>query len=147
MFLVLATNSSHQKIENLHNCLHELVELLPSLTALLCKYLELNGSDETNNNKSENNIAATSSAKHSELEDLDGQGETFTNSVYKQLQYALRLLAKLCLCSKNSGDIAEKYKLFYSQTLRINAQNKWPCVLKDVINVLWQVSQIIKSTS
>lgn len=145
MFLVLATNSSHQKIEYLHDCLHELVNSLPFLTFLMCKYSELNKSDEKNNNKSENNTAAASAAKPPELEDLGGQGETFTNSVYKQLQYALRLLAKLCLCTKNSSDIAEEYKLCYSQTLRINAQNKWPSVLQDLIAILWKVSQIFES--
>lgn len=56
--------------------------------------------------------------------------ETYVDSIENQLQYALKMLAKLCLTKAtnkcdNDSKKSDKYKSLYSLTLRNNSKDKF----------------------
>lgn len=93
-----------------------------------------------NNDKENTQNLNDSDKAYDEAQDIDNsQVLTYVRTIEQQLQYALRMLAKLCLnknSNKDCDNISEIYKSLYSQTLKTVNQSDWHTILKNLYDIL-----------
>lgn len=128
---------------------------MPSLSWLISR-VKSNENEIANDENKNNNQSVTTTTNETDksyeetLETFDVQVLTYVRTIEQQLQYVLRMLAKLCLTklNKECDNISEIYKSLYSQTLKSTQEGDWRSLLSCLLNVLNAIkSSNVKLTS
>lgn len=138
-FLIAAATVQVMKLKHLQSCLNIIVELIPLLTQVVQKKLEVSEEDANEFSKLINEKQEVASFKSC---------SSLLILVKQRLQYTLRLLIKLCMTkppiNKESSKLAALYKTCYSLTFQLENQNNFYLYVDKLVDILSQIYDNLK---